>query len=784
MNVYAHYFRIILIGSALISTLSLLSFGAGQRTAVQELTKAIKAHTISPADARKKALSFKLTGTELTDHIVRELVNVADSNGIQDILNPTKLISAPAKPSPAVKPIEPTKPAKPDEALRRQVKPTEPSKPSKIIESLQATPKVTQPSAPIATQKPELLVPARLPDATFNALKEKLKILKKNHTTMSPQEIEQKIDEIKKGFNKVPIPKEMTTILTKIEAFKKQLAEDIAAITNLSIQFMEKELKNKLTDPKVIKKLPEAVEMAQEEINRKRARYILNKSMQITASNVWRALQNALYKVLRESMKQAVQLSDNDNALLGKLIKKYFVVVHRHPFHSEKHLDKLLQKRQEDELKIELENIAKLAKIAKEKQKGAIIQKQIEEEEQRLTKELDALLAIHSKTLQGEEQNATILNNLITDDRYMMLQPDEAERQLNLLEGNLTTAQYERYEKINDYLDSIYDDIVITFVAENTISAAEGLIAHKHLDAHKAGEMLITLEEQLDTCRERLKAARPHSWLAQQFTAKIKEFESIAETVKDIWYEFEMTSSQQQALEDQTLDALTQAAQPPAPSAVMSDVALAKSEALAKVDPTPAPSTPSKESEFDAAVKKAEALIKDPTTAEELGAQAKELDKLYDYYKSQNMQNKSTEIEKLIKQLDKIAEKLDEDERGIKKPTEVEFNTAIKNTIELTLEQPSIKNQEQKQLVIDRWRTQHEELSKFSTFYEQELKREQELKAANKAYNQNKIDQAQKKLNELGPYIEVLSDKIVELEGSSEIIATPALKNLTKVEGL
>jgi hypothetical protein len=274
--------------------------------------------------------------------------------------------------------------------------------------------------------------------------------------------------------------------------------------------------------------------------------------------------------------------------------------------------------------------------------------------------------------------------------------------------------------------------------------------------------MLIELETQLAACRERLKAAKPHSWLAQEFTAKIKDLESIAITVNDIWYEFEMASSQQEALEDQELDTLTQAMQPTESSSA----------------PTPAPSTPSKESEFEAAVKKAKSLIQLPIAtdvearekqAAELEKQSKKLNDLSTYYILQNMQDKLTEIEKLVKQLDKIAKDLDEAEHDIKKPTQLEFDRAIKNTDSLMRENPSAE---------DLWHKQHKELRKFSNFYEQELKHEKELKAANKAYNQTKIDQAQKKLNELGPYIEKLSDKIVELEGPSDIIANPVLQNL------
>jgi hypothetical protein len=76
--------------SMLAISAPLLSVGVMRRTAIQELTKAINAHTISPVEARKKALSFKLTGSDLNDAVVKELIVTADNNGIQDILNPVK----------------------------------------------------------------------------------------------------------------------------------------------------------------------------------------------------------------------------------------------------------------------------------------------------------------------------------------------------------------------------------------------------------------------------------------------------------------------------------------------------------------------------------------------------------------------------------------------------------------------------------------------------------------------------------------------------------------------
>jgi hypothetical protein len=76
--------------SMLAISAPLLSVGVMRRTAIQELTKAINAHTISPVEARKKALSFKLIGSDLNDAVVKELIVTADSNGIQDILNPVK----------------------------------------------------------------------------------------------------------------------------------------------------------------------------------------------------------------------------------------------------------------------------------------------------------------------------------------------------------------------------------------------------------------------------------------------------------------------------------------------------------------------------------------------------------------------------------------------------------------------------------------------------------------------------------------------------------------------
>jgi len=787
MKLNRYNFRNIFIWSALLFVVPVLCLNPSQRTAIQKLTQDIKENKITKEAARARALSFKLARTDFKDRIVDELIITADANGIPDIFfeasvpKPVKTVTVPTtsqplqavpvsaellrateKTSVAGKPIERTPvfakelrqaapelilPTKPQETTKELPQAT----PVSVKELPQAAEKISVAGKPIE-RKPELILPPeKLPDATFNALKGKVKTLKKNYTTMSPQEIDAAIDEIKKGFAKVSTPADITEILTKIEKFKEKLTKDIAAINKLGTQLVDQELpaiKSKLTDPKVIKNLPQSMRKIQDDINEKKAEHLHNKSVQTAAYNASRALKNSLYKVIQESMKQAAQL--NDNILLYKLIKKYPFAVFKYPFYSEKHTEQLLQVQREQELKAELEDIAKLVQKTKEE----AVQKQIREKEEQITKELNEL----RKTIQQTEKNVTILLALEANDHYMMISPKELDKQLDLIDQNLLTeVQNELFDKIIAYQDYVLDEVNSLVNADTKINDARTFIAQKSTDADQADEYLNMLHRLLSSCNERREAARKegkqNSWLVQQFDAIIKIIQPLKDTVEDIWFTLEEAGLKQQNKEDKALDALTQTTE----------------------TPRTITSTPSnKEKEFEAAVKKADGLLaQKPTDAAIVEEQAKELEKLLnDYYRPQKMQDKVNILEPLIKKLDELAKKLDEEQLGTRKPTQVEFDNAIKNTINLTLKNPT---------AIEPWRTQFEELNRFSRFYEQELeagKREQQEYKNNPARLseiEKKMKPAQDKLSTLRPYIQELSDQIIELEGT-QIIVTPALK--------
>lgn len=80
---------------------SLYALTPGKRAAIQDLNKEIAKETISPEAARKKALNLKLSGSDLNDPIVYELMVTADKANIQDIFNPSLAKATTAKTPPA-----------------------------------------------------------------------------------------------------------------------------------------------------------------------------------------------------------------------------------------------------------------------------------------------------------------------------------------------------------------------------------------------------------------------------------------------------------------------------------------------------------------------------------------------------------------------------------------------------------------------------------------------------------------------------------------------------------
>lgn len=73
----------------IMAGISIHALTPGQRGAIQNLTKEIKANKLSPAEAHKKALELKVPANQMHDFIVQELISVADQKGIIDIFDAT-----------------------------------------------------------------------------------------------------------------------------------------------------------------------------------------------------------------------------------------------------------------------------------------------------------------------------------------------------------------------------------------------------------------------------------------------------------------------------------------------------------------------------------------------------------------------------------------------------------------------------------------------------------------------------------------------------------------------
>lgn len=75
------------LGCMLALSICLNALTPGKRSAVQDLTKQIKAGKLGEPEARKKALALNIPAKEMNDFIVQDLIMTADAKGIVDIFD-------------------------------------------------------------------------------------------------------------------------------------------------------------------------------------------------------------------------------------------------------------------------------------------------------------------------------------------------------------------------------------------------------------------------------------------------------------------------------------------------------------------------------------------------------------------------------------------------------------------------------------------------------------------------------------------------------------------------
>lgn len=184
---YAYTFTAVLCAVGISTAIHALN--PGQRGAIQDLTKQIKAKKLSSAEVRKKALNLKIPAKQMNDFIVQELISVADAQGISDIFNAT--LTTPATALPTAKAASVT------------------------------VPKISQPTAQPTVQKIESkVIPAPAENPAVQELYNDYKIFSKS------------IDSFKPGSSYVENKRRLMLFTQEYERMVKtvvQLSTDIAA---------------------------------------------------------------------------------------------------------------------------------------------------------------------------------------------------------------------------------------------------------------------------------------------------------------------------------------------------------------------------------------------------------------------------------------------------------------------------------------------------------------------------------------------------------------------------
>lgn len=344
----------------------------------------------------------------------------------------------------------------------------------------------------------------KLSDAQFNEIKNKLKDLKKYHKIMGPKEIGTTIAAIQKDFGTVSIPLYIQKTLERIERFKAQLSKDLDTIATLSNKLIDTklpQLKNKLTDPKVIKNLALDAHMIKKEIEPFEAAYSNNNTIQTAALQATtKTIYDNLYTIMQESMKQAAQLKDT--ALLNKLIRAYAFVAKEYPVYSEKYKER---KRQEELSRIEQQE--------KEKQE---------------------------KTLKNK--SLLLLQKLKKNDAYKQMEPEVAEELLQAIAENhqlLTPEDNNTLKNIEDYLLMTFDTIDAMRIADEDIVAIQQTLKKNDIDLTTINTALKTIRTLNRTWKEELKETillHKDSWLNTMLAQFIKVIEEAykAATAKEI----------------------------------------------------------------------------------------------------------------------------------------------------------------------------------------------------------------------------------------------------------
>ena len=342
----------------------------------------------------------------------------------------------------------------------------------------------------ITPQKPEIAQSTLTPDQ-LTRITDAIKVLMKTYKKESLDILEKALAKIKTAIGTAQVPKNIIAALTKIDAFKKQLADDLAFITTLGKEVLDKELpelKNKLQDPKALKESIVRIGKIEQDIKEFLTLYKNNTNVELVVNSALKNLTQSVYTLLQQSMVSAAQIKDA--ATVRKLIRVYAHGVDQFPAYS---ATSLAKQAIADLLK---NNRETLTKLTTQNFYATIDPKNLEQQLAPL-EEYAYLFADHER-----EQLKTIQHYLegTLDHQQWLTDVDKEIEKTKKFIASKPTNTLAIDERIGMLLAS-YDDVVEIFKTQKEIGG-KWLPSTLQSRLTPLGEMVIELEKLLATAEE------------------------------------------------------------------------------------------------------------------------------------------------------------------------------------------------------------------------------------------------------------------------------------------
>jgi|GEM_PF-3894200 len=297
--------------------------------------------------------------------------------------------------------------------------------------------------------------PRKLTPAQWHEIRLAVKELDASYKTLSLDILTKALAKINQVIGRALAPQDIAYDLVTIEEFRKELAADLNLLHKLGDEITKIYAEKKAqihTNPKMLKEFIRELLATKIDIEEIAAVHKKNANVVLVADQAYKRMLNELYTILKKGLSDVAHLTDN--AVVRKCIRAYAYAVEQFPVYSEKYFE--------------------------QKSHVAILQK-----------------------------NQATLQRLITNNAYKVMDPQEVERQLQVLEEGeflLSDSESLAFNEIVRYLDHVYDHLaILNQDIDEEIKQTTAYIAQKPTNLVEIDEHIDMLFAAEDVCNELLK---------------------------------------------------------------------------------------------------------------------------------------------------------------------------------------------------------------------------------------------------------------------------------------